>query len=249
MYEINPFTGNSVSTNSRRYDDICKTGIYNHYIPIKAERKIPLPLKGIEETDILSLLLKDGEYERAFRYMFETGHPIPLKVVPKLLIALRGHRLSFYSLINLKLSIFVVSNRTRNQITRLLIGPQGSHRIFLGAFKIYQLKIAERNAIIHESRQIDDRYAKLMKEWNDDKLNIEYQLKTSEGDFVLNPSSGRLIKKGTRMYNRIFSNRERGRPKKEDSLVDTEATCYVPIANAYINPDTNKPCINYRFKT
>ena len=35
-----------------------------------------------------------------------------------------------------------------------------------------------------------------MKEWNDDKLNIEYQFKTSEEDFVLNPSStGRLIKK------------------------------------------------------
>ena len=160
MYEITPFTGNSVSTNSRRYDDICKTDIYYYSIPIKAERKIPLPLKGIEETDILSLLLKDGEYKRAFRYMFETGDPIPLKIVPKLLIAVRGHRLSFYSLIDLKLSIFVASNRMRNQITRLLIGPQGSHRIFLGAFKIYQLKFAERNAIIHESRQIDDRYTK-----------------------------------------------------------------------------------------
>ena len=249
MYEINPFTGNSVSTNSRRYDDICKTGIYNHYVPMKAERKIPLPLKGIEETDILSLLLKDGEYKRAFRYMFETGHPIPLEIVPKLLIALRGHRLSFYSLIDLKLSIFVVSNRTRNQITRILTCPQGSHKIFLGTFKICKLKFAEKNAIIHESRQIDDRYAKLMKEWNDDKLDIEYQFKTSEEDFVLNPSTGRLIKKGTRIYNRIFSKRGRGRPQKEDPLVDTEATCYVPIANAYINPDTNKPCINYRFKT
>ena len=206
-------------------------------------------MKEIEETDTLSLLLKEGEYKRAFIYMFETGKSIPLKIVPKLLNASRGHRLSFYSLIDLKLSIFVVSNRTRNQITRLLIGPQGSHRIFLAAFKIYQLKFAERNAIIHESRQIDDRYAKLMKEWNDDKLNIEYQLKTSEGDFVLNPLSGRLIKKGTRTYNRIFSKRGRGRPKKEDSSVDTEATCYVPIPNAYINPDTNKPCTNYRFKT
>ena len=181
--------------------------------------------------------------------MFEKGHPIPLKIVPKLLIALRGHRLSFYSLIDLKLSIFVVSNRTRNQITRLLIGPQGSHRIFLGAFKIYQLKFAERNAIIHYSRQIDDRYAKLMKEWNGDKLNIEYRFKMSEEGFALNPLSGRLIKKGTRTHNRIFSKRERGRPKKEDSLVDTEATCYVQIPNAYINPDTNKPCMNYRFKT
>ena len=37
--------------------------------------------------------------------------------------------------------------------------------------------------------------------------------------------------------------------KKEDSLVDTEVTYYVPIPNAYINPNTNKPCINYRFKT
>ena len=133
--------------------------------------------------------------KKAFRYIFETGHPIPLKIVPKLLIALRGHRLSFYSLIDLKLGIFVVSNRTRNQITRLLIGPQGSHRIFLGAFKIYQLKFAERNAIIHYSRQIDDRYAKLMKEWNGDKLNIEYRFKTSEEDFVLNPSTGRLIRR------------------------------------------------------
>ena len=246
---INPFTGNSVSNNSRRHDDICKTGIYNHYIPIKAERKTPLPLKGIEETDILSLLLKDGEYKSAFRYMFETGHPISLKIVPKLLIALRGHRLSFYSLLDLKLSIFVVSNRTRNQITRLLICSQGNHRIFLGAFKIYQLKSAERNAIIHESRQTDDRHAKLMKEWNDDKLNVEYRFKVGEGDFVLNPLSGRLIKKGTHMYNQIFSKRGRGRPKKEDSLVDTEATCYVPIPNAYINPDTNKPCMNYHFKT
>ena len=88
-----------------------------------------------------------------------------------------------------------------------------------------------------------------MKEWNDDKLNIEYRFKVGEGDFVLNPLLGRLIKKGTRMYNRIFSKREQGRLKKEDSLVDTEATCYVPIANVYINPNTNKPCMNYRFKT
>ena len=206
-------------------------------------------MKEIEETDALSILLKDGNYKRAFKYMFDTGRPIPLKIVPKLLIALRGHRLSFYSLIDLNLSIFVVSNRTRNQITRLLIGPQGSHRIFLGVFKIYQLKFAERHAIIHDSRQIVDRYAKLMKKWNDDKLNIEYQFKTSEKDFVLNPSTGRLIKKGTPTYNRIFSKRGRGRPKKEDSLVDTEATCYVPIANACVNPDTSKPCMNYRFET
>ena len=214
MYEINPFTGNSVSTNSRRYDDICKTGIYNYSILRKAERELPHPLKGIEVTDILSLLLKDGKYKRAFRYMFETGIPIPLKIVPRLPNALRGHRLSFYSLIDLKLSIFVVSNRTRNQITRLLIGPQGSHRIFLGAFKIYQLKFAERNAIIHDSRKIDDRYAKLMKEWNGDKLNVEYGYRMSEEDFVLNPLLGRLIKKGTRTYYRIFSKRGRGRPKK-----------------------------------
>ena len=85
MYEINSFTGNSVSTNSRCHDDICKTGIYNFSIPIKAERKMPLPLKEIEGTDTLTLLLKDGEYKRAFRYMFEMGHPIPLKIVPKLL--------------------------------------------------------------------------------------------------------------------------------------------------------------------
>ena len=88
-----------------------------------------------------------------------------------------------------------------------------------------------------------------MKEWNGDKLNVEYQFKTSEEDFVLNPLSGRLIKKGTRTYNHIFSKRGPVRPKKEDSLIDTEATYYAPISNAYINPNTNKPCITYRFKT
>ena len=71
----------------------------------------------------------------------------------------------------------------------------------------------------------------------------------TEGDFVLNPSMGRLIKNGTRTYNRIFSKRGRGRPKKEDSLVDTGATYYAPIPNAYINSNTNKPCMNYHFKT
>ena len=75
MYEINPFSGNSVSI-YRRYDDICKTGIYNYFIPSKAEREPPQPLKGIEVTDILSQLLKDGKYKGAFRYMFETGHPV-----------------------------------------------------------------------------------------------------------------------------------------------------------------------------
>ena len=69
-----------------------------------------------------------------------------------------------------------------------------------------------------------------------------------EEGFALNPLSGRLMKKGTHTYNRIFSKRGRGRPRKEDSLDDTEATCYVQIPNTYINPDTNKPCMNYRFK-
>ena len=64
MYEINPFTGNSVTTNSCHYDDICKTGIYDYSIPRKAERKPPQRLKGIEVTDILSLLLKDGKYKK-----------------------------------------------------------------------------------------------------------------------------------------------------------------------------------------
>ena len=90
MYEVNPFTGNSVSTNSHRFDDIFKTGIYNFTIPSKVEKKTPHPLKEIGETDILNLLLKDGKYRRAFRYMFEMGHSIPLKIVPKLLNAVRG---------------------------------------------------------------------------------------------------------------------------------------------------------------
>ena len=90
MYEVIPFTGNSVNTNSRHFDDICKTGIYNNSIPRKAEREPPFPLKGIEGTYILSLLLKDGKYKRGFIYIFEMGLLIPFKIVPKLLNALRG---------------------------------------------------------------------------------------------------------------------------------------------------------------
>ena len=42
MYEINPFTGHSVSTNSRRYDDICKTGIYiTSTSPVRLKRNHP----------------------------------------------------------------------------------------------------------------------------------------------------------------------------------------------------------------
>ena len=50
-------------------------------------------------------VLNTKKFEKAFSYMFETGLPIPLKIVLKLLNALRGYRLSFYSLIDLKLSI------------------------------------------------------------------------------------------------------------------------------------------------
>ena len=58
MYEINPFTGNSVSTNSRRYDDICKTGIYNYTIPIKAEMKDRSSFEGNRRNGYLNPITK-----------------------------------------------------------------------------------------------------------------------------------------------------------------------------------------------
>ena len=67
--------------------------------------------------------------------MFKTGTPLPLKVVSKLLQALKGYRLSFYDLDDRGLTIFVVNDKTRVKLTKLLVGPQDNQRIFLGHFK------------------------------------------------------------------------------------------------------------------
>ena len=58
MYEISPFTGNSVSTNSRRYDDICKTGIYvpDHVVTLAQDGTSPNMGWPNKELTTLSLL-------------------------------------------------------------------------------------------------------------------------------------------------------------------------------------------------
>ena len=134
MFAMNPFTGQEISTESRRYDDNQKTDILNLTVPTRNERRAPG--KGLEKRDdTLSILFRDGHYKLAFDCMFKTGHAVPTDIVANLLTALIGYRLSFYSVDDSKLSTYVVSNRTKKHIVKLFVVPQGSYRIMLGSFQ------------------------------------------------------------------------------------------------------------------
>ena len=101
---------------------------------MKAERTPALPITRLEGKDLLSILFRDGQYDLAFDYIFRTDQSIPTNIIADLLTALKGRRLSFYSLSDSKLTTYVVSNSTKKAITKLLIIPKGSHRVILGSF-------------------------------------------------------------------------------------------------------------------
>ena len=98
MFFINPFTGHEISTDSRRFSDVEKTGVLNLSIPLPIESNKPDFIKELEnENDTLSKYLKNGSYNTAFEYIFKTGEAIPVNAIGKLLNALQGYRISFYS--------------------------------------------------------------------------------------------------------------------------------------------------------
>ena len=84
----------------------------------------------LEGKELLSILFGDGKYDLAFDYIFRSDSSIPTNIVADLLTAMKGRRLSFYSLSDSKLTTYVVSNSTKKAITRLLIIPQGSLALY-----------------------------------------------------------------------------------------------------------------------
>ena len=70
----------------------------NLSIPLPIENNKPDFIKELEnENDTLSKYLKNGSYNTASEYMFKTGEVIPVNATGKLLNALQGYRISFYS--------------------------------------------------------------------------------------------------------------------------------------------------------
>ena len=83
---------------SRRFSDVEKAGVLNLLIPLPIENNKPDFIKGLEnEKHTLNEYLKNGSYNITFEYMFKTGEEIPVNVIGKLLNALQGYRISFYS--------------------------------------------------------------------------------------------------------------------------------------------------------
>ena len=121
---INPFSGRAIAKGSRHYDDILKTGLFNLSVPINIELKNLEPLK-IDGKGTLCILHRDRDYKMAFEYLFLMGRSMEMDIVVKLLDGLRGYRLSFYHLDDHRIDTYVISNRMRGPISKLLLSLQG----------------------------------------------------------------------------------------------------------------------------
>ena len=85
---INPFSRRDIAKGSRYYNDISKTGVFNLSVPINTELKNLEPME-IDGKGTVRILLRDGEYEMAFEYLFLMGKSMEMDIVVKLLDALR----------------------------------------------------------------------------------------------------------------------------------------------------------------
>ena len=160
---------------------------------------------------------RDGDYKMAFEYLFSTGKSMEMDIVVKLLDALRGYRLSFYHLDDHRIDTYVVSNRTRVPLSKLLLSPQGDFRVLLGSFSEDEVREAIRDTLIHQSRALDNKYAKLMERWDMfESTPFKDSIDRSFNGFIRNPKTNRMIKVGSRRYKDQFpeSKKKRGRPRK-----------------------------------
>ena len=65
-----------------------------------------------------------------------------------------------------------------------------------------------KDSLIHESKLIDEKYAKLMKQW-DGIDDVSHEINPSFEGIVRNPVLGRMIKKGSRRYKDIYLHMKR----------------------------------------
>ena len=101
--------------------------------------------------------------------------------------------------------------------------------------------------MIHDLKLKNDEIAEQLKKC-DDKANIQYRLKTSKGDYVLNPNTNKMIKKRSRTYNQLFLGRKRGQPRKDQQLANGDTHLFLAARKAYFNPNSGKVSLNYRSK-
>ena len=140
-----------------------------------------------------------------------------MDIAVKFLDALRGYRLSFHHLDDHRIDTYVVSNRRRVPLSKLLLSLQGNFRVLLGSFSEDEIREAIRDTIIHQSRALDDKYAKLMERWDRfESTPFKDSIDWSFNGFIRNPKTNRMIKVGSQRYKDQFpeSKKKRGLPCK-----------------------------------
>ena len=215
MFVVNPYTGRHISTDSRRYRDIEKTGVLDLTIRLPIERNDPRGMKGLEnKEDPLSTYLRNGNYNLAFNYMFRTGESIPSNTIGNVLNELLGYRISFYSLKDGNFNTYAVSNATKRHIIEKLVVPRDKHFAILGTFKKRDIIRKAKEALLDRQTLRSEKETAPLPER---KIN-----------YVKNEATGRMVRVGSRKYKELFPEAKKhvGRPSREEK--------WDPIAN-YIN--------------
>ena len=141
----------------------------NLSIPLPIENNKPDFIKELEnENDILSKYLKNGSYNTAFEYMFKTGEAIPVNATGKLLNALQGYRISFYSVKDNSFSTYVVSSCTKRHIIKHLVTPQDEYMAILGSFKKHNVRRRAKDALLDRLKLMDELIDVLILVWNEE---------------------------------------------------------------------------------
>ena len=205
MFVVNPYTGRHISTDSRRYRDIEKTGVLDLTIRLPIERNDPKGTKGLEnKEDPLSTYLRDGNYNLAFNNMFITREGIPSNTIGNVLNELLGHKISFYSLKDDNFSTYVVSKVIKRDIIKHLVVPRDKHFAILGTFKKRDVIRKAKEALLERQRLRD-------KEKTDPLPNPEI-------NYVKNEATGRMVHIGSRKYKELFQETKKhvSRPSRKD---------------------------------
>ena len=111
----------------------------------------------------------------------------------------------FYHLDDHKIDTYIVSNRTRVLLSKLLLSLQGDFRVLSGSFSKDEIREAIRDTIIHQSRVLNDKYAILMERWDRfESTPFKDSIYRSFNGFIRNPKTNHMIKVGNRRYKDQF---------------------------------------------
>ena len=196
MSIINPYTGLEISTSSRRFHDIESTGVFNFSKRLPDKKGVPKGTKGLKgKNDPLRTYLREGNYKKAFDYMFETGESVPSNVIGNVLNNLLGYSITFYCLKDNSFSTYIVSNSAKRKIVEMMVVPKTKCLAILGFFK---------------SKDVMEQ----VKDFSKNK-KVVYSPR-SDLNYVKNEATGRMIRVGLRKYKELFPEAKKrvGRPSK-----------------------------------